>query len=440
MNKYFSILNNNLFSLARKDEVLITNFSGESSQFIRFNNAKIRQTGIVDDINFSITLISNNRKCSVSMTLKGLELDDKMLIESYLNKLREDIKNIPEDPFVVLPNFTNSTNEKYKGDLLSFENAADHLTPIMDGVDLTGIWASGKIFLGNANSLGLEHWFETETFSLDYSLINPSRKMVKACYAGTNWDQDNYEKYIIDSKKKLQLMDKKPVSIKPGDYRTYIEPMGVSDLIDMFSWGGVSEASIQQGDSSLIKLKNLEKKLSPCFSLMEDFSNGTVPRFNGMGEIAPEKLPLIVAGSLKNTLVSTRTEKEYNVKSNFASSDEGLRSPIMSTGNLKEEEILSKIDKGVYLSNLHYLNWSDKIGGRVTGMTRYACFWVENGEIVSPIENMRFDDTIYNIFGNNLEDSTNKLHLIPNVGTYDGRNSGGIYCPGIMLSKFSLTL
>ena len=124
MNKYFSILNNNLFSLARKDEVLITNFSGESSQFIRFNNAKIRQTGIVDDINFSITLISNNRKCSVSMTLKGLELDDKMLIESYLNKLREDIKNIPEDPFVVLPNFTNSTNEKYKGDLLNFENAA----------------------------------------------------------------------------------------------------------------------------------------------------------------------------------------------------------------------------------------------------------------------------------------------------------------------------
>jgi len=260
MNKYFSILNNNLFSLAKKDEVLITNFSGESSQFIRFNNAKIRQTGIVDDINFSITLISNNRKCSVSMTLKGLELDDKMLIESYLNKLRADIKNIPEDPFVVLPNFTNSTNEKYKGDLLGFENAADHLTPIMNGVDLTGIWASGKIFLGNANSLGLEHWFETETFSLDYSLINPSRKMVKACYAGTNWDQDNYEKYIIDSKKKLQLMDKDPVSIKPGEYRTYIEPMGVSDLIDMFSWGGVSEASIQQGDSSLIKLKNLEQK------------------------------------------------------------------------------------------------------------------------------------------------------------------------------------
>ena len=165
-----------------------------------------------------------------------------------------------------------------------------------------------------------------------------------------------------------------------------------------------------------------------------------VPRFNGMGEVAPEKLPLIVAGALKNTLVSSRTEKEYNIPTNYASSDEGLRSPIMNSGKINENDVLKNIEKGVYLSNLHYLNWSDRIGGRITGMTRYACFWVEDGEIVAPIENMRFDDTIYNIFGQNLEESTDKLHLVPNVGTYDGRNLGGTYCPGIILSSFALTL
>ena len=440
MNKYFSTLNNNLFSLLDKDEMMITNFSGENSQFIRFNNSKVRQTGIIDDMNFTIQLFLNHRKCSVSMTLSGNENNDKILLESYINKLRDDISNIPKDPFLVLPVPSESSKEIYSGNLLPFDKAVDHLIPIMQGVDLTGIWASGKIFSGNANSLGLEHWFETETYSLDYSLITPAQKMVKACYAGTNWDQASYEKYVLDSKKKLDLMNKTPISIEPGEYRTYIAPAGVSDLIDMFSWGGVSEASIQQGDSSLIKLKNLEKKLSPCFSLTEDFSNGTVPRFNGMGEVAPEKLPLIVSGALKNTLVSSRSEKEYKVPSNYATSDESLRSPVMSSGNISEEQILSSIDKGVYLSNLHYLNWSDKIGGRVTGMTRYACFWVENGEIIAPIENMRFDDTIYNIFGDNLEDTTDKLHLVPDVGTYEGRNLGGVHCPGIMLSAFSLTL
>ena len=108
--------------------------------------------------------------------------------------------------------------------------------------------------------------------------------------------------------------------------------------------------------------------------------------------------------------------------------------------NLNEEDILSNINQGVYLSNLHYLNWSDKIGGRVTGMTRYACFWVEDGQIVSPIEDMRFDDTVYNFFGKNLESATDKSRLNPNVGSYGGRDLGGVHCPGIILSSFQLTL
>ena len=440
MNTYFSYLNNHIFSLLKSDETLITNISGENSQFIRFNNSKIRQTGLIDDMSYSIILIWNNRKTSISMTLTGIENTDKDIISFYLEKLRDDIQFMPEDPFIVMPTLSESSKETYSGNLLNNEVAVDHLQPVMEGVDLTGIWSSGKIFSGNANSLGLEHWFGTETFSLDYSLITPSKKMVKACYAGTKWNQDEYEIFIEDSKKKLELMYKEPVKIDPGNYRTYIAPDGVSDLLSMLSWGGISEASIQQGDSSLIKLKKLEEKLSPCFSLSEDFSNGMVPRFNGMGEVAPENLPLIVAGSLKNTLVSSRTGKEYNVPTNFATSDEGMRAPIMSTGQLNEKEVLSNIEKGVYLSNLHYLNWSDRIGGRITGMTRYACFWVENGEIIAPIDNMRFDDTIYNIFGGNLEQSTDKLHLVPNVGTYDGRSLGGTYCPGIMLSSFSLTL
>ena len=353
MNTYFSYLNNHIFSLLKSDETLITNISGENSQFIRFNNSKVRQTGLIDDMSYSIILIWNNRKTSISMTLTGIENTDKDIISFYLEKLRDDIQFIPEDPFIVMPTLSESSKETYSGNLLNNEVAVDHLQPVMEGVDLTGIWSSGKIFSGNANSLGLEHWFGTETFSLDYSLITPSKKMVKACYAGTKWNQDEYEIFIEDSKKKLELMYKEPVKIDPGNYRTYIAPDGVSDLLSMLSWGGVSEASIQQGDSSLIKLKKLEEKLSPCFSLSEDFSNGMVPRFNGMGEVAPENLPLIVAGSLKNTLVSSRTGKEYNVPTNFATSDEGMRAPIMSAGQLNEKEVLSNIEKGVYLSNLH---------------------------------------------------------------------------------------
>jgi len=440
MDNYFNKINEYLFSLLNETEILKTSMWGESSQFIRLNNSKVRQTGIIDDMSYSLALIFNSRQVSCSTTLNGNFVYDRKHLQNILNALRDDISKVPEDPFIVYPTVGSNSNEKNKGELLDFSQAVNSLLPATQGVDLTGIWASGSIYTGVANSLGQQHWFETETFSLDYSLITKDKKMVKDCFAGTDWNQDDYETYINASKNKLDIMNKRSVKIDPGTYRTYIAPAGVADIVDMFSWGGISESSLQQKDSALLKMRQENLQLSPCFTLTEDFSNGMVPKFNGNGEIAPESLPLIVKGALKNTLVSTRTEKEYGVNTNFASSDESLRSPIIHSGNLKESEILSKLNNGVYLSNLHYLNWSDRLGGRVTGMTRYACFYVENGEIVAPIENMRFDDTIYNVFGDNLESVTEKNQLVPNVGTYDGRNLGGTHCPGILLNSFSLTL
>ena len=35
-------------------------------------------------------------------------------------------------------------------------------------------------------------------------------------------------------------------------------------------------------------------------------------------------------------------------------------------------------------------------------MTRFATFWVEDGVIQSPLEVMRFDETIYRMLGENL--------------------------------------
>ena len=112
----------------------------------------------------------------------------------------------------------------------------------------------------------------------------------------------------------------------------------------------------------------------------------------------------------------------------------------MHPGDLAESDILQQLGTGVYLSNLHYLNWSDRIGGRITGMTRYACFWVEDGKIVAPIENMRWDDSIYNFLGENLEAVTDKALVNPDVGTYDGRELSAVVCPGVLLNSFTLTL
>ena len=440
MEQLFNQLSEKLINSLNADEHMKMNIDGENSQFVRFSQSKVRQAGLVDDASLSISLIKNGRTCNGSFTLtENTESDEKKAIKE-LERLRNEVVTLPEDPFVVLPEDTGSSREDHSGSLLNQESTISALSPSMQGVDLAGIWASGRIFTGNANSSGQKHWFATDTFSMDYSLITPDEKMVKGTFAGNHWDQDEYEKNMASSISKLQMMIKPAKKIKPGSYRTYIAPAGIADIVGMFSWGGVGEASIQQGDSSLCRMRQNDVKMSPCFSLSEDFTSGLVPRFNYNGELAPEKLDLILSGSLNNTLISSRTAKEYGMQSNFAGEHEAMRAPVLASGDLKENDVVQSLDTGIYLSNLHYLNWSDRPGGRITGMTRYACFWVENGEVVAPIENMRFDDSIYNFFGDNLESITNKTHLHPTVQTYEGRELGGVSCPGILLKSFELTL
>ena len=111
--------------------------------------------------------------------------------------------------------------------------------------------------------------------------------------------------------------------------------------------------------------------------MLENFNLGLTPLFNSVGEVSKPEVMLIENGKLVQFLTSTATAKEYNLTSNKASSGEMPRSPEVRAGTLKHDEILKKLGTGLYLSNLHYINWSDVQTARLTGMTRFACFWVE---------------------------------------------------------------
>ncbi|MDJ0833901.1 MAG: metallopeptidase TldD-related protein [Gammaproteobacteria bacterium] len=440
IEQLFDQLAGGLIDALRSDEHLSLSLRGESSHFCRFNAARIRQTGLVEDSSLDLELIIGQRRASSAISLSGNADLDMQYALAELNRLRAEIPQLLEDPYIVLPASGQASRSISHGQLLDPATSTQHLLPPIQGIDLAGIWASGRIYRGHANSLGSRHWFETDRFALDYSLVSPQEKMVKATYAGSDWNQAEYEASIAASVNRLRLLDKPTITIKPGQYRTFIAAAGVADLLSMFSWHGLSELSLRTGESAFLRMREGGETLSALFSLAEDFSHGQVPRFNDIGEVAPQRLELIRAGQLENSLVSSRTAREYGLESNFAAEHEALRSPRMAPGELDEADVLNSLGEGVYLSNLHYLNWSDSSNGRITGMTRYACFWVADGEIQGPIANMRFDDSFYHFFGDNLQAVSSSLQLIPDVETYGSRGLGLTECPGILLESFALTL
>lgn len=436
----FNLLVEALMAQVKSNEAVTLTLVGEHSQFIRFNRARVRQTGLVADGELRLTLIQDQRTSYRTLPFTGDKGSDWLQIQTALAELRQEVPQLPVDPYLVLPSGESTSRETHSGRLLTPETVAATLLPGVQELDFTGFYAGGLSVRAYADSVGQRHWFETETFNLDYSLFTVAGQAVKGVFAGSHWDDQAYGRNLQASKDLLAKMEQPSRPVSRGQFRTYLAPAAVADLVSMFSWGGVSEAAIQRGGSALGPLQRQEKELSPQFNLKENFRHGATPRFNSLGEIAPVELPLIVAGKLVNTLISSRTAKEYGDVSNHAEPGEYLRAPEVSPGALPTDKILETLDTGLYVSNLHYLNWSDRPNGRITGMTRYACFWVEQGEIVAPIENLRFDESLYRFLGETLVNLTDSQTFIPEVGTYGHRHLGGIRTPGLIAEDFTYTL
>ncbi len=435
----FNQLIENLLNQKKETEQFIVKVNSERSQFTRFNNAKVRQTGFVADGWLKLTLMHEQRSSFRAFPFIGnWELDKKNANEA-LEELRKELPLLPKDPYLVLPSGRNTSREVHSGNLLTPETIVPKILKLVQDVDFTGIYAGGSVIKGYADSNNQKHWFATDTFTLDYSIFTKEEQAVKGTFAGSDWSEETYQAKIHDAKKQLKLLAAPLKELPRGGYKTYFAPAAVADLLNMLSWGGVSEADLQQGGSALASLWRKEKHLSPKLSIEENFQRGLVPRFNDWGEIAAPKLPLIEKGVLVNTLINSRTAKEYEKPANGANGSESLRAPEIKPGNLAFEQILQTLDTGLYVSNLHYLNWSDRPSGRITGMTRYACFWVEGGEIIAPIENLRFDDSLYRFWGENLLAFTDFQEFIPEVGTYDSRQLGGSMVPGMLVNDFTYT-
>jgi predicted Zn-dependent protease len=138
--------------------------------------------------------------------------------------------------------------------------------------------------------------------------------------------------------------------------------------------------------------------------------------------------------------VSPRTAREFGLDANGANSYESPESFAMDAGDLAATDALAALDDGLMIGNLHYLNYSDRNACRITGMTRFATFRVQHGRIVAPADVLRFDDSIYRLFGANLEALTVERELLLASETYGCRQMSSSELPGALIREMAFTL
>lgn len=436
------------FSRLQPSESLSLNLYAEDQTYLRFNQAKVRQATGVSQRNVGLAFQARGCAVQFAIDMTGQLDEDLALLDSLLERARAEVRCLPEDPYLVPVANHGCSDAAQPGDYPADGAWLDDIAATVCGVDFASLCCRGPQISAACNSAGQSHWFASDSFLMDYSLYTVNQagdnKAVKGLHAGRVWQADSFRQAIAESRGQLERLRQPARRIPPGEYRVYLAPAALEKILQMFSWGAVSYDAWKKGQSGLQRLIEGKAQFADSFNLTENFALGLCPRFNRLGELAPESLPIIRQGRLENLLVSSRSAKEHGIPSNGSDSTgwlgEGLRSPEIGAGALPEAAALERLGHGLYLGNLHYLNWSDRQAGRITGMTRYACFCVENGEIVCPIHDLRFDESLYRIFGQGLEALTAETRLFPATDSYQQRALGGCQLPGALVAAFRFTL
>ena len=440
MRGYFEEIAAHLDTLARPGEVIISAFSAEESDFVRFNRSAVRQATAVRQAAWTISLIRGGKRLDSRVSVAGSLAADKPALAALVAELRDALDGVPEDPFLLYETAPARTQAERTGTLPAPERVIDEVLAAGRGVDLVGFYASGPIWKGFASTLGARHWHAVESFNFGWCLYHGRDKAVKTSYAGSAWESAAFTRKMGFAREQLALLGETPRELSPGAYRAFLAPAAVTELLGMMSWAGFGLKSRNTKQSALIRMIEQGERLSPIVSLAENTREGIASAFQGEGFTRPARVPLIESGSLSAPLVSPRSAREYGVPTNGANAGETPESLDLAGGSLEEARAIEALGTGIYVGNLWYLNFSDRSACRLTGMTRFACFWVEGGRIRAPLNVMRFDDTAYRLLGTNLEALTRERDLVPDTDTYGERSTVSVRTPGALLRELALTL
>jgi predicted Zn-dependent protease len=440
LHEHFNAIARRVESLTHGDEISLTNYYAERSDFLSFNRSAVRQPGSISDVELTVDLIKGQKRASTSMRLTGVAAEDESRIAVVVAEARDALGSAPDDPFLLFNKSPKSSEHVAERTLPTRAEAIDAITAAGQGRDMVGIYAAGRTAYGFANSLGQRNWHSADSFNLDWCFYHSADKAVKANYAGFEWRQSDFDRIVDGAVETLPILSRAPKTVAPGTYRAYMTPAAMAEIWGWLLWGSFGLQTHKTRSTPFLRSIDGVDEMAKQVSLIENIAEGVAPAFQSDGFLRPARTTLINHGDYDQCLISPRSAMEHGVETNGANEAEQPQSLDMSAGDIPRADAVRRLGTGVYVSNLWYLNYSDRNNGRLTGLTRFATMWVENGEIVTPLNVMRFDDTIYRMLGSALEGLTAERDMILDTGTYGRRSVDSMRLPGALIGEFRLTL
>ena len=227
-----------------------------------------------------------------------------------------------------------------------------------------------------------------------------------------------------------------PCDLEPGEYPVVLEHYAVDDMLEALSFYGMGANMVQDGRSWMNELQG-QQAMSALVTVRDDGLNpdGWPVPFDAEG--VPRKgveiiTDGVVQGPVHNSYTAARVGAISTGHQRGATGGPTATNLFMRPGQRTTEELIASVDHGLYVTRFYYTRLSHNRGCVMTGMTRDGTFLIENGELTTPVKNLRFTQGYVDALAG-CGDVSNVAHL--------NLNEAGVamHVPAALLERWRFT-
>jgi predicted Zn-dependent protease len=190
---------------------------------------------------------------------------------------------------------------------------------------------------------------------------------------------------------------------KPGEYEVVLSPECIATIGIFLNAYGFNAKTADEG-MSFVELGS--QQFDESVSISDDATDSRALYVSFDVEGTPKRrTDLVTDGVTTSLLHDRRTARKAGIESTGHAVPGGdvwgpfAVNMFIGGGNSSVGDLISNVERGIYVSTFNYCRVLDPKSLVVTGLTRNGTFMIENGRITGAVTNMRFTQSFVNALG-----------------------------------------
>jgi predicted Zn-dependent protease len=431
-----------VLNMAKADAVEVQ-FSGGERSATRYANSTITANLVEHDQQVAVTVYYGQK----SATTTTHQFDDASL-ESAIEQAQELAKRRPDNPELmplVKPPQDYTPVEAALPSAVEF-GPAERARMVKQSVDVCekkGVLGAGYIPKlhwtdAYANSEGLFAYYRYAEASFILTCRTPDQ--TGSGWAGTTGLKDVSKidaAAITEVAADKALKSRKPKALEPGTYTVILEPRPAARFLSLLMFA-LNARAAEEGRSFMSgkergTTKIGQKIFGDNITIRSEIGDPILRQTPiGPDGLAAKPITWIEQGVVRNLFYDRFWAKKQNKPFTVTGVQQSL---VMDGGEATVEQMVKSTRRGLLCSFFWYIRPVDQMTLLNTGMTRDGLFLIENGEIVGPVQNFRWNDGPARGFNNvSMLGRPVPMHI---GEAYD--NPGTALVPAMKIEDFRMT-